>query len=98
MLGFPKAGTKSLHYLFRSIGCESIHWNCNNEDHINKACTNFKILRQENVVYDRDKIYLIGYLMDLAHRNNKSLLHFIQNTEHSLKWMFVCGISMYGHN
>ena len=90
VLGFPKAGTKSLHYLFRAIGCESIHWNCNNNEHINKACANFEILRQENVVYDKDKTRFLGYLMDLAHRNNKSLLHFVQTKYRAFAQMDVC--------
>ena len=31
LLGFPKSGTSSFHYLFKTLGYKSYHWKKNNK-------------------------------------------------------------------
>ena len=72
ILGLPKAGTQSLHHMFRALGCHSVHWwnslIMNGHPHSDRAAIS------------ESEIEHFGYLgvaMDYAHRHNQSLLHYI---------------------
>ena len=77
VLGLPKAGTESLHFLFTNMGCHSTHWDCN-KTHGHSICANWTRLRDDNITA-KYRTGWIGYLMQLAYDNNRSLLHYIDS-------------------
>ena len=89
VLGFPKSGTDSLHFLFKKIGCNSLHWDCKSKDI--KKCVNMSMFEAENItLYDEWREKTAGYLMSLAYQKNKSLLYFINNRYTIFTQMDLC--------
>ena len=88
LLGFPKCGTLSFHYLLNRIsGCNSLHYVCpiiyckNNT--LNK-------LKNSSLNYEEFRLNNIGYLMELAYNNSKPLLYYMPNKYNVFTQMDVC--------
>eukprot|EP01084_Bolivina_argentea_P229568 387427_1 len=84
-IGFPKSGTLSLHKLLTTMGCHSTHWAWSisqvNYTKINKTnATNSQLVHPRKV----------GALMELAKRNNKSLLYYFADQINAFAQMDVC--------
>eukprot|EP01083_Nonionella_stella_P030321 83142_1 len=84
-IGFPKSGTLSLHKLLTTMGCHSTHWIWSNP-HVNYTKINETNATNSELVQTR----YVGALMELAKRNNKSLLYYFDDGINGFTQMDVC--------